>query len=516
MNGAHSLVHTFINNGLEVCFANPGTSEMHFVAALDQIEGMRCVLCLAEGVVSGAADGYARMADKPAATLLHLGPGLGNALANLHNAKKARTPMINVVGEHATHHRQYDSPLKADIQGIATPVSDWVKTPETAAAVGQAGAEAISAARTPPGQIATLILPADTAWGDGGKTGTLPAIPQAEPIRADAVDKAAEMLRAQQPTLILLGGMALHEEALATAGDIVATTGVDILAEVFNARHQRGAGRLAVRRIPYPVPQACKTLSSYKQIILVGATRPIAFFAYPDTGSEIVPPDCAVHTLAKPGQDCDDALQRVAKAMNIEPGRAVLQKPARPDQPSGPLTRETIGAAIGATLPENAIVVDESITTGRDLHDATAGAPPHDWLQNRGGSIGIGLPLATGAAIACPDRKVLCLESDGSGMYYNQALWTQARENLDITTLVFANHAYNILKYELANVGAGTSGPRAHDMLSLDRPKIDWISLANGMGVTAERVETAQDLCRAIKTGLATKGPYLIEVVMAE
>jgi acetolactate synthase-1/2/3 large subunit len=421
MNGADSLVHTLLKGGVDVCFTNPGTSEMHFVAALDKIPGMRCVLCLFEGVASGAADGYARMADKPAATLLHLGPGLGNALANLHNAKKARSPVVNIVGEHATYHIQYNTPLTSDIEGIARPVSGWVKTATDVATVGPDGAEAIAAALTSPGQVATLILPGDTAWNDGGVIGEVPAVPERETIADDVVDGAAELLRGDDRVLILLGANAVLEEPLELAGNIAAATGCDVLAEGSNKRLQRGAGRFFVNRIPYPVPQALEVLKPYKHIILVGAGRPAGFFAYPGKPSLLAPEGCEQYLLSTPEQDNIGALRALADAVGAKPGTAKLQPLDRPARPTGAITLDSIAAAIGAILPENAVVADESITTGRGFYPLTAGAPAHDWLQNRGGSIGLGLPLATGAAVACPDRKVVCLESDGSGMYCVQA-----------------------------------------------------------------------------------------------
>ncbi len=514
MNGAESLVHTLLAGDVDVCFTNPGTSEMHFVAALDKIDGMRCVLCLFEGVASGAADGYARMAGKPASTLLHLGPGLGNALANLHNAKKARSPIVNIVGEHATYHIQYNTPLTSDIEGIARPVSAWVKTTQEAAAVGADGAEAIAAARAAPGQVATLILPANTAWGDGGLVGQVSDAAEPEAVADQTVDKAAELLLGGPAPLLILGADALFEEPLAIAGDIAMATGCAVLAEGMNKRLQRGAGRFLADRIPYPVAKATSLLAPYRSVVLVGARPPAAFFAYPETPSLIAHPDAEMFELARPDQDCVGTLRALADALGAKRGAAKLQEASRPPRPTGPITPDTIAAAIGALLPENAIVVDESITTGRGFLPITAGAPPHDWLQNRGGSIGLGLPMATGAAVACPDRKVVCLESDGSGMYCVQSLWTQAREGLDVTTLLFANRSYNILKGELANVGAGNPGPRANDMLTLDRPDIDWVEIASGMGVEAERVDSADALCRAFERGLAHEGPNLIEVIV--
>ncbi|MDH3473938.1 MAG: acetolactate synthase large subunit, partial [Rhodospirillales bacterium] len=418
------------------------------------------------------------------------------------------------VGEHATYHIQYNTPLTSDIEGIARPVSHWVKSARTSTNVGACAAEAIAAAHTAPGQIATLILPADTAWGDGGVVGSVPAIPERTPIDEKAIDEAAAVLKSGKPTLLLLGADALYEGPLANAGAIAAATGCNVMAEGMNKRLQRGAGRLSVNRIPYPVPQALEVLKPYSRIILVGAATPAGFFAYPGMPSLLAPEGCEFTLIAEPEQDCAAALQALAAAVGAKPGTAKLQQLKRPDRPTGALTLDSIAAAIGAILPENAIVADESVTTGRGFYPLTAGAPAHDWLQNRGGSIGLGMPLATGAAVACPDRKVVCLEGDGSGMYTLQALWTQARENLDVTTLVFANRSYNILKGELANVGAGNPGPRAHDMLTLDRPTLDWIDLAKGMGVEAERAQTVDELCNAFERGLAVKGPYLIEVMI--
>jgi len=513
MNGAEALVHTLLAGGVEVCFTNPGTSEMHFVTALDRIADMRCVLGLAEGVVAGAADGYARMAGKPAATLLHLGPGLGNAIANLHNARKARSPVVNIVGEHASYHIQYNTPLTSDIAGIARPVSAWVGTAEDPATIGEQGMAAIAAAGAAPGQVATLILPANAAWGEGGVVGTLSEIAPPESVAEDAIEEAAAMLR-QPGTLLLLGADALLADSVGLAGDIAAATGCGLLAEGMNKRLQRGAGRVSVDRIPYPVDQALALLAPYKRIVMVGARHPAAFFAYPDTPSLVTSPGCEVFALAGAEQDCPGAIQSLADALDVTPGGAARQALDRPQSPSGAITPETIAEAVAALLPENAIVVDESVTTGRRFLPATAGAPPHDWLQNRGGAIGLGLPMATGAAIACPDRKVVCLESDGCAMYNLPALWTQAREGCDVTTLIFSNRAYNILKGELAKVGAGNPGPRANDMLTLDRPDLSFTKLAAGMGVQAERVEDAEMLSRALARGLASEGPHLIEVVL--
>jgi acetolactate synthase I/II/III large subunit len=515
MNGAESLVRTLLAGGVDVCFTNPGTSEMHFVAALDKVPGMRCVLGLFEGVVTGAADGYYRMLGKPASTLLHLGPGLANGLANLHNAKKANSGIVNIVGEHATYHIAHDAPLTSDIEGVAAPMSHWVKTSPNAATIAADGALAIEAARQTPGQIATLILPADTAWGAAdGVSQTPPATAPAK-VSDNAVKAAAAMLRGAERATLLMGGAALRQPCLELAGRIAAKTGCGILTEGANTRLQRGAGRVQVERIPYVVELALAVLRAAGNLVLVGAREPVAFFAYPDKPSLLMPEDASSTTLAGINEDMHAALEALAMelgAMHMAPAR--IAAPRRPLLPSGAITPAAIASILGAALPENAIVVDESVTTGREFFPETAGAPPHDWINNRGGSIGYGMPVAIGAAIACPDRKVIALEGDGSAMYTLQSLWTMAREGLNITVLIFANGSYNILRGELTNVGVKNPGPRAVDMLSLGHPDLDWVSLARGMGVEAARARTCEQLIKAFDAGLRSQGPHLIEVAL--
>jgi acetolactate synthase-1/2/3 large subunit len=514
MNGAESLVRTLVGGGVNVCFTNPGTSEMHFVAALDKVEGMRCVLALFEGVVTGAADGYWRMCERPAATLLHLGPGLGNGLANLHNARKASSGIVNIVGEHASYHIKYDAPLTADIEGIARPVSHWVKTSAEANMVAADGAEAIAMASTPPGHIATLILPGDTAWNAGSGPVKVPAIPLRPTVAEDTVKKAAQVLAQGAGTMLLLAGEGMRERGLALAGAIANKTGARLLAQGANARVQRGAGRVPVNRLPYPVPQALQVLKDVQRLILVGAKAPVAFFGYPNQPSVLTSKECAISTLTTPEEDSIDALERLADAVGAKLTDAPVQQPFTPDMPSGGLDPDKIGAVLGNILPEQAIVVDESVTTGRGFYPLTAGTPPHDWLQNMGGSIGYGMPVAVGAAVACPNRKVLALIGDGSGMYTVQALWTMAREGLDVTAVIWANRTYQILKGEFDNVGAGKPGQKANDMLEIGRPDLDWVALATGMGVPASRPADCESLTRQLQRGLAEAGPHLIEVVL--
>ncbi|MEP6701621.1 MAG: acetolactate synthase large subunit [Betaproteobacteria bacterium] len=513
MNGAESLVRTLIASDVDVCFANPGTSEMHFVAALDKIAGMRCVLGLFEGVVTGAADGYYRMTGKPATTLLHLGPGLANGLANLHNAKKAHSAIVNIVGEHAGYHIKFDAPLTADIEGIARPMSHWVKTSRSAQDIAADGALAVEAARAAPGQIATLILPADTAWNEGTAPVTAAGpLPRAE-VAADRVRAAAEALR-QPGSALMLGGIGVRDPALTLAGRIAARTGCRIISENVSGRIERGAGRVMANRVPYVVDAALKMLAPLRQIVLAGAKAPVGFFAYPGKPSTLAPPECAFTALAHVDEDIVGALEALADeldARTVAPGFVAPLSP--PALPSGAVTLEGIAAVLGALIPENAIVVDESVSSGRGFASLTAHSHPHDWLCVTGGSIGFGLPTATGAAIGAPGRKVINLEGDGSAMYTLQSLWTMAREQLDVTMIIFANRSYAILHGEFAAVGAGMPGQRAHDMLTLDRPHLDWLSIAHGHGVEAGRATTLGELAVQLKRGLATTGPYLIELV---
>jgi acetolactate synthase-1/2/3 large subunit len=515
MNGAESLVRTLVVNGVDVCFTNPGTSEMHFVAALDKVEGMRCVLGLFEGVVTGAADGYYRMAGKPAATLLHLGPGLGNGLANLHDAKKAGSGIVNIVGEHATYHLKHDAPLTADIEGVARPMSHWVRTSANSRALAADCARAIHEARQAPGRIATLIAPADTAWNDAD--GPAEAEPPAAPrtVSGDAIDAAARALHSGEPSILMLGGAALRGNALEHAGRIAAKTGCRLLSEFNNARAEAGAGRVRVDRLPYPVDGALAALAGTRRLVIAGAKAPVSFFAYPGKPSVLTPQDCAVTPLAGTADDLEHALEALASALGAtRTPPAHVGERVRTALPEGDLTADGIAAVLAALLPENAVVIDESVSTGRNFGPYFTGAAPHDWLNIMGGSIGWGLPAATGAAIAAPERKVVALEGDGSGMYTLQALWTMARENLDVTVIVLANRAYQILRGELRNMGAGAPGQRATDMLTLDRPNLDWVSLARGHGVEGSRAVSLGAFAGALRAAFSRRGPYLIELAL--
>jgi acetolactate synthase-1/2/3 large subunit len=513
MNGAESLIRTLVAGGVDACFTNPGTSEMHLVAALDRVTEMRCVLGLFEGVVTGAADGYARMAEKPACTLLHLGPGLANGIANLHNASRAQVPIVNLVGQHATYHLRYDAPLTSDIEAIARPYSKWLRTSSAASEIGSDAAEAIVAARTAPGQIATLIVPADVAWTDGGAISKIPDAPRAPLPSSESVDRAASMLRIGLPTALLLTGNALYGAGLQAAGRIAIATGAKLLAPYPITRIERGAGTPAVQRIPYMPEQAIELLKEIRQLILVGAAPPVSYFAYPGKSCVLTSPECEIHTLASPGEDYVGALETLAADFSPRSAKQLLnEKAERAPRPTGEITLQGLATAVGVLLPENIIVVDEAMTSGRGLMAATAGAPPHDWLGNTGGSIGIALPLAVGAAVACPTRRVLCLTADGSSMYTVQALWTMARESLNVTTVVFANRTYAVLQREFSGLGVGPPGPRAADLFDIGHPALDWVHLAKGMGVPASRVTSLDAFAKAMRAGLESGGPRLIEV----
>ena len=513
MNGAQSVIRTLADSGVEVCFGNPGTSEMHFVAALDSVPAMRGVLGLFEGAVTGAADGYARIAGKPAATLLHLGPGLANGLANLHNARRAHTPIVNVVGDHATYHHRLDAPLESDIDALAGWLEGWSRRASTTESAGRDAADAVAAALDSPGRCATLILPADVSWGDGGVSAP-PATPSPRrPVASATVRAVAAALIADGRTTILLGGEACRERGLLAAARIADATGAQVLVETFPARLERGAGLPAFDRLGYLAEQATGQLEGTSGLILAGAVSPVSFFAYPGKPGDLVPEGVTVTTLAEVGDDVTAALEAVADAVapGVEP---TVQAPLRPRLPSGPLTVRNWADVIGALLPEHAIVSDEANTSGGGIPAAMSGAPRHDVLMLTGGAIGQGIPVATGAAVAAPHRPVVNLQADGSAMYTISALWTQAREQLDVTTVLLNNRAYAILRMELQRVGAESEGAAANSMLDLSSPDMNYVKIAEGFGVPASRATTAEELAEQFSAALAEPGPHLIEAVI--
>jgi acetolactate synthase-1/2/3 large subunit len=512
MNGARSAVETLLRSGIDTCFANPGTSEMHFVAALDESAGMRCVLGLQENVVTGMADGYYRIAGKPACTLLHCGPGLSNGLGNLHNARRAHSGIVNIVGDQATYHRPLDAPLTADTEALARTVSGWVRTTTQAEEVGPDAAAAVQAALAGPGQIATLILPADVSWNEGGIVAD--ALSPAQPAAADAhsIETAARVLREGKNVLLLLAGRAVLDEGQALAWRISQATGAQLMAEFATAHVARGRGRLQLERVPYNTDLAVEALRQFDHIILVNAKPPVGFFAYPGKPSRQYRADTQLHVLSRPEQNPVQALDELARLLHA-PDAAIPDPGLKPDIAGGPPTPEKLARTLAALMPENAIVSDESVSYGRGFYRHTHAAPAHDWLHLAGGAIGDGLPLATGAAIGAKgQRRVISLQADGSAMYSLQSLWTQARERLPNTTILLNNRSYAILVGEYGNVGA-TAGPIAMSMLDLGDPLISWTKLANGMGVEAARAETMEECADLMACSFGQAGPFLIELL---
>ena len=536
--GAHKVVTRLIAGGVDVCFANPGTSEMHFVAALDASLGMRAVLCLFEGVATGAADGYARIAGRPAATLLHLGPGLANGLANLHNARRARSPVVNIVGDHATYHQKLDAPLQSNIEALADWLEWTVHRPASTAELGNTVDATIAAARG--GHIATLILPADLLWGESNTDAPPPrtAPPHslayhaqdiyalegqgytnreiAEKLNISARVVEAHLYRALAPVellkthgeqvVLLLGGHATTAADLRAAARISAATGAKAFVETFPARLARGRGVPDIPRLGYFAEQAQEQLSGTTHLMLAGARSPVAFFAYPNLPSDLVPAGATVHHVVT--DQLEDIVDRLGAPEASQP------PVSPPELPTGPLRSDNWALVIGALLPDNAIISDEANTSGLLLPSATAASPPHDVLTLTGGAIGQGLPVAIGAAVAAPHRPVVALQADGSALYTISALWTMAREQLDITVVILNNRAYAILHLELMRVGASAAGPKAQSLLDLSNPDIDFVAIAEGFGVPATRATTAEELAAQFSAAIGDPGPHLIDAAI--
>lgn len=518
-NGAKALVKTLTDSGIDTCFSNPGTSEMHFVAALDD-SNMRAVLCLFEGVATGAADGYARIANKPASTLLHLGCGLGNGLANLHNARKARVPMINIIGDHALYHKQYDAPLESDIETVARNVSSWIRTCPSTEQLGADTAEAIEVAQLAPQQISTLILPADVSWGKGGTVAKADLTPVADNAADDVISKAAEILKKHgKKTAILLGRRVLLEEGLMAASKISEKTGAKLFCEVFPTRLERGEGLPYVERLAYLAEMASVQLRGYEHLIIIDTKEPVSFFAYPGKKSYLVPKKCKVLNLVKEDENAVGSIEALMEAVGAQLTAPKLQALDRPKLPVGKLNASKVCEALGALMPENAIISDEAQTSGLKLPSFTAGSPRHDVLTLTGGAIGQGLPVAIGAAIAGEntagkDRPVITLVGDGSAMYTIQSLWTMMNENLDVTVIILNNRSYAILNIELERVGAEGAGPKAKSQLDLSKTEIDFVLMAKSMGMPAETVSTAEGFNDALARAIREPGPHLIDAIV--
>ena len=506
-NGAHALIRTLVGAGVETCFTNPGTSEIHFVAALDSVPEMRAILTLFEGVATGAADGYARMTDSPAATLLHLGPGLGNGAANLHNARRARVPVVNIVGDHATYHAQYDPPLQSDIETIARNFSTWVRTSRSAEELSRDAVEAIAAATGPPGQVATLIVPADVSWRDGAEPAPPPQ-PAAPPAASEEVIEAvATAMRGSRRTGSCSAGMPCVSEE--SSPPPVSPQSPEQSCSPSEARpvwNGVPASRPSSGSSYWP-ELASRQLEGLEHLVLADAQPPVAWFAYPGANSSLVPAGCEVHELSPPTSDVARSLEALVEALDAGDAQPALQPRSVPPRPEGPLTADKVCQAIGAILPEGAILSDEAITSAAALPASTAGAPRHDWLTLTGGAIGQGLPVAVGAAIACPDRPVIALEADGSALYTIQSLWTMAREQLDVTVVIFNNRGYRILGAELERLDGQSAGEKAKALIDLGHPDLDFVQLGIGLGVSSRRVDTGEQLTDALDEAIAEPGP---------
>ncbi len=516
-NGAQALVAGITAAGVDVCFLNPGRSGMHLVHALGAHPAMRSVLALHESVVTGAADGYGRVARRPAAMLLHQGAGLANGLANLHNARRAKTPLVCLVIGHATGHVRYDAPLQTDIAALARTVSAWVHTSGTGRDTAADALRVVSAADADGGTIAVLILPADVLWEPAAQP---VASRRSSPLPAVSTDVIDELCGAfgDGGTTLLIGGAALSERGLRAASRIARATGARLLAEAFPARIEAGAGVPAVPRLEYePIP-AIEQLSGTRTLILCGARAPVASFADPLLPGDLVPDGCRIVELVDPGQDAESILDgladRLAAAVDLSALSASSPPPARAFELSGPLTPESLATTLAATLPTRAIVVDEAHSSGAFLSRKLAGAARHTLLTVTGGAIGQGLPVATGAALAAPDRPVLAIEADGGALYTIQALWTQARERLNVTTVLVNNSSYANLRRELDRTGMGEVGEPATRMLDLSDPPIGFTGLSAALGVPSCQVNEVPELAAALTRAYAEPGPHLIEAVL--
>lgn len=513
MNGATHALETALAAGVDVCFANPGTTEMDLVGALDTVSGVRSVLCLFEGVVTGAADGYARIAGRPALTITHLGPGFANGIANLHNARRAHSPVVNLIGDHATWHLPADAPLSSDIESLASPVSRFVRRSATPEAFGLDVRDAISAALGPPSGVATVIVPQDAAWGEISVPPPT-AVRTTRSVDGAAVDRAAKRLRSEGERGAVLVGGNVTTKCLDALAAIRQATGCRVLADTFVPKIQLGRGTHVVDTLPYFPEQASGELASLAFVAFAGTRAPVAFFGYREmTRSELLPEDCETETLSGPGEPNELELAALAEALGAKPVAVETREPAVAP-PDGPLDVMTLGAVLAAEMPEDAILVNEAATSGFGLQLGAAAAAPFELLHLTGGAIGQGLPSAVGAAIAAPDRPVIAFQADGSGMYTQQALWTMAREQLNVTVVLCANHAYRILQVELGRSGIAEPGRQAMSLTDLSNPRIDWLALATAMGVPSTRVSTTTELGKALG---ATRepGPYLIEAALA-
>ena len=508
MNGAEVLTATLTQGGVDTVFMNPGTTELDLVDTFTSVPGMRCVLTLFEGVASGAADGFGRIAGYPAATLLHLGPGLANAAANFHNARRARTPVISIVGEHTRAHQPLDPPLASDIAGIAKTHSKFVEAITSSDQICTAVATALATATTAPKGVATLLFPADLAWEPSRQSGEHLAASRSWTPDTEALKRAATAL-VRPGAVIFAGGDALRKPALNELAKLC-SRGAQIFAETFPAVHERGGNLPRISRLPYLPEQAIALLERATALILIGAPQPISFFGYRGTPSILTPSGCEIIEVVPPGFPCLGAIEALAE-------EAGLSDPYLPPVPTEPMLQaqqshlDAVGlaSAIASSIESGTIVVDEANTGGVALQGPTSDSPEHIWLTVPGGSIGEGIPLAIGAALAEPNSRVLALVADGSSLYTIQGLWTIARERLPVTVVILNNLRYAILQYEASRRSPVTEELRK--LTSLDSPAINYRKLAEGFGIKADVAHTPFELLQQLHGAALRPEPVLIE-----
>lgn len=510
---AESLVGALVDAGIDTVFANPGTTEMPLVAALDACgDAVTAVLALHETVCSAAADGYWRARGRPAATLLHLGPGVANAAANFHNAQKARAGIVNLIGDHPNRHLSVQSPLQTPLESLCRLFSDWTGFASDPAQQAAVARTAVGIAAT--GRVASLIVPHDVQLAQVGPTprplSSVPGRPRSAAIPA----AIAALARATRPAL-LLGGPALGKAGLRLAARLGARVGAPVFCETLFAAMDRGGDIPQPTRLAYFPEQAIAQLAGHDLILLVGAAEPVAFFAYPDLPSRLAPSGAAIVAVATAHEDCALALAELLDAVPAAPDQATAcnsgaGQPSA-NAPGDRLTPQTLCEIVAAAIPAGAVVVDEGITTGLAFYNASLAARPFRHLCLTGGAIGWGPGASVGAALGAR-APVINLQADGSSLYAIQALWTQARHSLPVTTVICRNGRYRILETELARAGLDTRGRHAAAMCDL--AGIDWCTLAQGFGVRAVRARSVGELTAALEGIAERRGPLLIEAVI--
>lgn len=511
VNGATTLLRALRAGGADICFANPGTTELTLVAALAEVPEIRPVLCLFEGVCTGAADGYARISGKIPLTLLHLGPGFANGIANLHNARRAHSKIITIIGDHATWHLPHDAPLTSDIESLARPVSVDVVRIASTNSIAEGVARALTGTGWGAGGPATIVVPTDVMDANAPSLSAPPIATGSDLVSDTAIEAAAAACQGGKELILLIGGDALRVEGQRAAEAVAANTGARLVMEPYPAVVTLGGDLPRIERQAYFPDDVIRQFGD-ATVILAGARPPISYFGYEDYPSVLVPDERLV-VLSQPGEDSVSALQALAErlgATRSEPTSVAVSQPPAPD-PAAPLTPNSIVEELLVQLPEDSVISLEGSTLGGPWLREAYRAPTHRVMTNTGGAIGQGLPCAVGAALGAPDSRVIALQSDGSAQYTLQALWTMAREKLPITIILAANHRYGILQTELKRADTPLDQPTVASLTNLGDPRTDWTKLAAGYGVPAIRATTVAEFSEALKRGLATDGPLLIQ-----